>query len=177
MENEKKLTGDERRLVLLEKLKTAGQPITGAELGQLTNVSRQVIVGDMNLLKARNEPIIATNQGYLYTEQKEHAAERIIVCRHAPERTEEELNILVDHGVTVKDVRVAHSVYGDVRASIMVSNRREVRAFIEKIQQANAPYLFNLDDSGVHLHTISADQEEQLDEAVAELKKAGFLVD
>lgn len=177
MKDNRKLTGDERRLVLLEKLKAAGQPVTGAELGQLTNVSRQVIVGDINLLKARNEPIIATNQGYLYTQQKEQAAERIIVCRHAPERTEEELNILVDHGVTVKDVRVAHSVYGDVRASIMVSNRREVKAFIEKIQQANAPYLLNLDDSGVHLHTISAEQEEQLDEAAAELKKAGFLVE
>ena len=36
------------------------------ELAKIANVSRQVIVNDMTLLKARNEPILATSQGYLY---------------------------------------------------------------------------------------------------------------
>lgn len=179
MQNKEKVLGEERRKLILRKLQEAGRPITGRELGELTNVSRQVIVSDVNLLKAKKQPIIATNQGYLYTALTETAEEheQIIVCRHEPEATEEELNILVDHGVTVKDVRVEHPVYGDVRASIMVSNRQEVKAFIQQIRQANAPYLLNLDESGIHLHTISAPREEQLIEAEQALKKAGFLVE
>ena len=47
-------------------LKKSQTPLTGSELASLTNVSRQVIVSDITLLKARNEPIIATSQGYLY---------------------------------------------------------------------------------------------------------------
>ena len=62
----KKLLGEERRLELLSLLKNAKQPVTGTDLAKHTNVSRQVIVNDMNLLKARNEPIMATSQGYIY---------------------------------------------------------------------------------------------------------------
>ncbi|GKV67256.1 MULTISPECIES: transcription repressor NadR [unclassified Sporosarcina] len=178
MQNKEKVLGEERRALILKTLQNAGHPVTGRDLGIMTNVSRQVIVSDVNLLKAKNEPIIATNQGYLYTASPaEDEFEKIIVCRHLPEETEEELHILVDHGVTVKDVRVEHSVYGDVRASIMVSNRQEVKAFIQQIKKSNAPYLLNLDDSGVHLHTISAPRKEQLAEAEKALKKAGFLVE
>ncbi|ARD49504.1 transcription repressor NadR [Sporosarcina sp. P33] len=174
-----KAGGEQRRELILRTLQEAGHPVTGAELGQLTNVSRQVIVSDVNLLKAKDEPIIATNQGYLYTQSAEKStdAEKIIVCKHDPEQTEEELHILVDHGVTVKDVRVEHPVYGDVRASIMVSNRQEVKAFIDQIKQSKAPYLLNLDESGIHLHTISAPRKDQLLEAENALKKAGFLVE
>ena len=53
--------------------------------------------------------------------------ERTIACSHPPDRTEEELYILVDHGVTVKDVKMEHPVYGDLTASIQVSNREEVK--------------------------------------------------
>ncbi|WP_153732983.1 transcription repressor NadR [Sporosarcina obsidiansis] len=179
MQNKEKVLGEERRNLILRTLQDAGRPITGRELGELTNVSRQVIVSDVTLLKAKREPIIATNQGYLYTVLPPTAEkiEKIIVCRHEPEQTEEELNILVDHGVTVKDVRVEHLVYGDVCASIMVSNRQEVKAFIEQIQQAKAPYLLNLDESGIHMHTLSAPREDQLEQAEQALKKAGFLVE
>ena len=179
LRHKSKIAGEQRRDLILKTLQQANHPVTGGELGDLTNVSRQVIVSDINLLKAKDEPIMATNQGYLYTHstQKIKDIEKIIVCKHEPEKTEEELNILVDHGVTVKDVRVEHPVYGDVCASIMVSNRQEVKAFIEQIRQAQAPYLLNLDESGVHLHKISAPRQEQLDDAVEELKKAGFLVE
>ena len=179
LRHKSKVAGEQRRDLILRTLQEAHHPVTGGELGDLTNVSRQVIVSDINLLKAKDEPIMATNQGYLYTwpNQKTQDIEKIIVCKHAPEQTVEELHILVDHGVTVKDVRVEHPVYGDVRASIMVSNRQEVKTFIEQIEQAQALYLLNLDDSGIHLHTISAPRQEQLDDAEEALKKAGFLVE
>lgn len=173
----KKILGDERRSLLLDILKTSNEPVTGGELAAQTNVSRQVIVGDITLLKARNEPIIATSQGYLYMHSSSPVvlAERTIACSHAPDKTEEELNILVDLGVTVKDVRIEHPVYGDLTASIMVSNRREVKQFMEKIHSTNAGYLSELTE-GIHIHTIAAPNEKILDEAEEAMRKANFLI-
>lgn len=174
----KKVLGDERRALLLDILKSSTEPITGSELASKANVSRQVIVGDITLLKARNEPIIATSQGYLYmhTSSPVVLAERTIACCHLPEETEAELNMLVDQGVTVKDVRIEHPVYGDLTASIMVSNRREVKQFMEKIKTTNAGYLSELTE-GIHIHTIAAQSERALDEAEAAMKKVGYLID
>lgn len=175
-----KMLGEKRRNMILETLRAAEKPLTGKELGELTNVSRQVIVGDITLLKAKNEPIIATSQGYMYMHIVTNVPakiEKTLVCQHTPEQTEEELNILVDHGLVVKDVKVEHPIYGDLNASIMVSNRLEVNAFMRKVIEANAVYLSNLSEGGIHLHTVSADNEEQIASAERALKKAGFLIE
>lgn len=178
MTMQKKLLGEERRSRLLAILKESNEPVTGSELSKQTKVSRQVIVNDITLLKARNEPILATSQGYIYMEQhnKPQVYERTIACYHEPSRTEEELNLLVDLGVTVKNVSVEHPVYGDLTASIMVSNRKEVQQFLNKIAETQAVLLSKLTD-GAHLHTITAHSTELLDEAELALKKANFLVD
>lgn len=177
MSEQRKLYGEERRNKLLEILRESPEPVTGSELSRLTHVSRQVIVSDVTLLKAKNEPIIATSQGYIYmSPANSKHYERIITCSHSPEQTEQELNLLVDLGITIKDVKIEHPVYGDLTASIMVSSRREVRQFIQRIADSNASYLSVL-ANGVHLHTLSADSEQHLDEAEAALKEAGFLID
>lgn len=175
--DQKKLLGEERRTLLLELLKNSHYPITGSELASRTNVSRQVIVGDITLLKAKNEPIIATSQGYIYLKQGNPAPifERTIACCHSPEKTETELFLLVDQGVTVKDVKIEHPVYGDLTASIMVSSRQEVKQFIEKVKSTKASLLSALTE-GVHLHTISANSEAILDNAEQALLDAGFLI-
>lgn len=177
MKKERKLLGEERRALILQWLKEAKRPMTGTELANKTNVSRQVIVQDMSLLKAKNEPIIATSQGYLYlAPSSAHMYTRVIACCHTPEQTKDELYTLVDHGVTVKDVKIEHPVYGDLTASIMVGNRLEVDEFIQKINETKSAYLSQLTD-GVHLHTLEADSIEKLDEACAALKQAGFLIE
>ncbi|OEH91477.1 transcription repressor NadR [Bacillus solimangrovi] len=174
----KKILGEERRSLILQWLKVKKAPITGSALANKTNVSRQVIVQDISLLKARNEPIIATSQGYFYfsPHDQENKVTRTIACLHRPEQTEEELNILVDHGVTVKDVSVEHPLYGDLTASIMVSNRMDVEHFMNKLKQTNATLLSQL-TGGAHLHTIEGNSEAQLDEVCEALQKAGFLID
>lgn len=175
---DEKILGEERRSLILELLKKADSPITGGELANKANVSRQVIVQDISLLKAKNEPIIATSQGYLYLKQhavEKQFVERIIACNHDPERTKEELNIIVDHGVKVKNVIIEHSVYGDLTASIMVSNRQEVEEFLGNIEKSNAGYLSRLTD-GLHLHTLIADNDEKINNACKELEKKGFLI-
>ncbi len=173
----KKLLGEERRHELLSLLKNAKQPLTGTELAKHSNVSRQVIVNDMNLLKARNEPIVATSQGYVYMHNMQQTRfERKIVCMHSSEQAQEELFILVDCGVTVENVIVEHPVYGEITASIMVSNRIEVEHFVKRVNETNALYLSALTD-GTHLHVISATSEENLDLAENKLREHGFLVE
>ena len=174
----KKLLGEERRGLILSHLKETTQPITGGDLAKMANVSRQVIVGDITLLKARLEPIIATSQGYLYISPPSlhESFEKIFACQHTPEKTEEELNLLVDCGVTVKDVRVEHPVYGDLTASIMVSNRFEVKQFMLKINETGASFLSELTE-GIHMHTVSATNKQALLEAEKELSRAGILIE
>lgn len=173
-----KLTGAKRRDMLLLWLKEAGSPLTGGELAKKANVSRQVIVQDISLLKAKNEPIIATSQGYLYISMNagsENHAERIVACLHGPERTEEELELIVDEGVTIKDVIIEHPVYGDLTAAIRVSTRKEVKQFMDHINSTNAAYLSQLTE-GVHLHTLSAPTKERIDQACQALDEAGILI-
>ncbi|MFL6561275.1 MAG: transcription repressor NadR [Bacillus sp. (in: firmicutes)] len=178
MAEQKKILGEERRSFILQQLKDSPVPLTGSELANRTNVSRQVIVGDITLLKAKNEPIIATSQGYIYLKQSSstYSFERTIACRHLPEDTEKELNLLVDHGVLVKDVKIEHTVYGDLTASIMVSNRQEVKQFMENIKNTQASLLSEL-TAGIHLHTISASSSQVLDKAEAALREEGFLIE
>jgi transcriptional regulator of NAD metabolism len=175
---QKKLLGEERRSWILQQLKDSPTPLTGSELAVLANVSRQVIVGDITILKAKSEPIIATSQGYIYLKQNVVSSifERTVACRHLPEETESELNLLVDHGVTVKDVRIDHPVYGDLIASIMVSNRQEVKQFMEKVRATQAGYLSELTD-GIHLHTLASSNKAALERAEAALHDAGYLVE
>ncbi|AVI41809.1 MULTISPECIES: transcription repressor NadR [Bacillus] len=178
MEQERKLIGEERRNAILEWLKETDTPLTGSFLAKKAAVSRQVIVQDISLLKAKNEPIIATSQGYVYM-ASQHAPEReieqIIACKHDPVRTEEELTLIVDFGVTVKDVMIEHPVYGELTASIRVSTRKQVADFVHHISNTGASYLSELTD-GVHLHTLTSYSQKQLDQAIQALDDAGFLI-
>lgn len=178
MHTTKKLLGDERREQILQWLIQEKKPITGSDLAKRTNVSRQVIVQDISLLKAKDYPILATPQGYVYVAENDKSAlyKRVIACCHTPAEMEKELTLIVDHGVTVKDVTVEHPVYGDLTASIMVSNRLDVSNFIQKIKETKASLLSELTD-GIHLHTLEAPTIEQLDKACEALKKENILME
>ncbi|MDG5786365.1 transcription repressor NadR [Evansella sp. AB-P1] len=177
MDVKRKWLGEERREKIMSLLKERKDPQTGSSLADELHVSRQVIVQDISLLKAKNIPIMATSQGYVLAKEEHEGLpfSRVVACYHPPERTEEELLLLVDHGVTVKDVKIEHPVYGDLTSSIMVSNRKEVRQFLNKIMETKASYLSELTD-GVHLHTLEAKSEADIDDAVEALDNAGFLL-
>jgi uncharacterized protein len=176
MNNRDRLKGDERRAKLIAWLKEGGKPLSGSLLAARTNVSRQVIVQDMSLLKASGEPIMATAQGYIYMQADNgHPFSCVIAANHSPDQTVDELNTIVDYGVTVEDVTVEHPVYGDIRASLMLSSRNDVKEFIKRLQDTNASLLSELTE-GIHMHTLSADSKEKLDKACQGLQKKGFLL-
>ena len=49
---EKEMTGADRRKKLIFLMRESEQPLSGTQLGQVTGVSRQVVVGDVALLRA-----------------------------------------------------------------------------------------------------------------------------
>lgn len=171
-----KMSAPARRQLIIERLKATEEPITGSKFAEETNVSRQVIVQDVSILKAKNEPIIATRNGYTYvSEHHSDRSTRIIAVNHTAEQVREELYLIVDHGVTVKDVSVEHPIYGDLRASLAVSNRVEVDQFVAAIAKNKANYLLAL-TAGVHLHTLEADSMQKIDDACAALQQANMLL-
>lgn len=175
MTKQDKMSAKERQTYIMECLQQEKKPITGSVFASETNVSRQVIVQDISILKAKKKPIIATSRGYLLENKDEDTYEKIIAVNHRPEQTEEELYIIVDHGVTVKNVIVEHALYGEITASIMVSNRIEVNEFVKKMDETKAVHLSALTD-GVHLHTLVADSMDKIDAACASLAAADILL-
>ena len=59
------LNAKERRQAILEQLKRAEKPVSATALARQYGVSRQIIVGDVALLRAGGEPISATPRGYV----------------------------------------------------------------------------------------------------------------
>ena len=173
----KRLAGEERRRTLLQLIEASTEPITGSELARHVSVSRQVIVQDLSLLKAKGYQIVATARGYvfLHGDLTPSIYSRKIVCRHSAEEMETEMNAIVDEGVTIKDVIIDHPVYGSLTGQLMVKSRRDVRAFLERVQKHSASPLSHL-TGGLHIHTLEADHEEEIDAAVKELDRLGILV-
>ena len=53
-----------RRAILLEEITQSKQPIAAGKLAKQLGVSRQLVVGDVALLRAQGHEIIATRRGY-----------------------------------------------------------------------------------------------------------------
>lgn len=151
--------------------------VSAGVLSKKLGVSRQIIVGDVALLRASGCDIDATPRGYVMrhkTPVADKVKRAIIVSRHESSRTEEELNILVDNGCKVLDVTVEHPVYGQLTGLLDLANRFDVKNFIKKVAQADAHSLCELTD-GVHTHTLEYTDEEAYARAIEELSTAGFI--
>ena len=59
------MTAQERRNAILSHLQRGKSPLSATALAGLLGVSRQVIVGDVALLRAGGVQIVSTSRGYL----------------------------------------------------------------------------------------------------------------
>ena len=82
------MTGSDRRSAIVEQIRNSAVPISGKALAAAFNVSRQVIVQDIALIRAAGHDIISTNRGYIINEP--HSARRVFKVRHTDEQLEEE---------------------------------------------------------------------------------------
>ncbi len=167
------MTSEERRQALLRELEGRTEPVSASHLARTFRVSRQIVVGDVALLRAAGALIAATPRGYLL-QRREAGLRRQVACRHAAGDMERELNIMVDNGCTVLDVVVAHPVYGQLTGSLHLRSRYDVKQFIAKSAKAQPLSLLT---EGVHLHTLSCPDEAAFQRCVRELSDAGFLLE
>lgn len=164
-----------RRQAILDRLRTADRPVSASALAAGLNVSRQIIVGDIALLRAGGAEISATPRGYVLPRATDGIT-RTIACRHTLAQTGQELDILVDNGCTVLDVIVEHPVYGQLTGQLQISSRYDVEQFLARIRDSDAAPL-SLLTGGLHLHTLRCPNEDAYTRACATLKTAGLLLD
>ena len=154
---ESSMTGSDRRQEILKNIKESDRPVSGSKLAKDYDVSRQVIVQDIALLRASGYDIISTNRGYVLEGQT--CAERVFKVRHTDEQLETELCTIVDLGGQVKNVMVNHKVYGHIEAELGITSRRKVKEFLADIESGKSTPLKNI-TSDYHYHTVTADSEE-----------------
>ena len=166
------MSGEERRGKIIQALKNSDKAVSATTLAKEFDVSRQVIVQDVALLRANGKNIFSTNRGYLIQEDEETT--RVFKVQHEDDEVEKELTTIVDLGGTVEDVFVYHKVYGVLRAEMNIKSRMDIRNYMEEIRSGKSSLLKNF-TSGYHYHTVRAERVEILDMIQEELQKKGLL--
>lgn len=141
-----------RRQHIASRLRESTAPLSAAALARELSVSRQIIVGDVALLRAGGLDITATPRGYVLPGPPAGVV-CTFACRHRADQMEAELNAMVDQGCIVLDVIVDHPIYGQLTGPLRLSSRYDVAQFIGRCRQEAAAPLSQLTE-GVHLHTV-----------------------
>ncbi|HIV18644.1 MAG TPA: transcription repressor NadR [Candidatus Merdivicinus intestinigallinarum] len=167
----------QRREHILQILRESGGPVSASAIAARVHVSRQIVVGDVALLRASGAEIQATPRGYLLkgTEDTEGRQLYTIACCHDRENLAEEMYVVVDNGGALLDVIVEHPVYGQIVGELHIFSRYDVNLFVEKLEKNHASPLCNLTEN-IHLHTLACRTEEDYQRILEELDKKGFLL-
>ncbi|MBQ9989380.1 MAG: transcription repressor NadR [Lachnospiraceae bacterium] len=171
------MTGEKRRKEIINIISSAHRPISGTSLADLFQVSRQVIVQDIALLRAENKNIISTNRGYMLYQGSSNMNiyRRIFEVRHNGDQILDEFYTIVDLGGTIVNVSIDHELYGILEASLFISTRIEAQEFVKKASTSKDQPLSAL-TGDTHYHTIEAPSKEILNDIEAALKEKRFLV-
>ena len=164
----------ERRDNIVKLLLDSTVPIKGTEIAEKYNVTRQVIVRDIAILRAKGINIMATPDGYIVN-RNDGKIKRIIAVNHNESQMFDEMSTIVKYGGIIEDVIVEHPLYGEIKGMLMVKNLNELNKFIEKYDNQKA-HLLSVLTNGVHLHTIAADTNEYIEAIIEELKNKNFIV-
>lgn len=171
------MTGEERRIQILQILKEQGPPLSGAALAKVFHVSRQVIVQDIALMRAENHSILSTNKGYIYrsSEDENTQPKRVFYVKHNTEQVLDEFLIMTELGGKVLDVAVEHEIYGQIRVDLLIETPQDARDFADKLSNCRDNPLKVLTDD-CHYHTVAAPSEKLLDLIERELQEKGYLL-
>lgn len=167
------MDGNERKEKILAALRATEKPISASRFAKEFGVSRQIIVGDVALLRASGTDILATARGYLLQQETNQLVSKIAV-QHNKTQTEEELRTIVAYGGEVIDVIVEHPLYGELVGGLHLKTEADVTRFMSDYQKAQTGLLSEL-TAGIHLHTIGYQTAEDLVAIKAALAKKGIL--
>lgn len=166
----------DRRERIMDILNSRKKPISGTELAGILGVSRQVIVQDIALLRAKNKNILSTNKGYLlfHKDEEKNCFQRTVKVKHSKEDTRDELYTIVDLGGRLLDVVVEHELYGQITVDLIIHSRVDVDLFLKQAEGTKDRLLNDL-TRGIHFHTVEADSTERLDMIEQRLREKGYL--
>lgn len=163
-----------RRTDILNEIANKPEAISASQLAKRFGVSRQVIVGDVALLRAQGHPIKATGKGYVLFKEDDRFVAKIAVD-HQEEETEDELKTIINLKAYVLDVTVDHPIYGEITGQLNIRTLEDVTSFIKDINNKETELLSSL-TKGVHLHTISCESKEHYEKVLDGLRKKGYLI-
>lgn len=169
------MAAQERREKLKELLQNAPGPLSASGLAKQLGVSRQIVVGDVALLRAGGCNIRSTPRGYVSSAGTVQGCREIVACCHTgEEQLRQELYCVVDNGASLLDVTVENPLYGELTGQLHIASRYDADRFIEKAQEF-PDGLVSRTTGGVHLHTLCAPDRECLARVRAALAKLGIL--
>lgn len=171
------MTGEKRRLLILQMLKEQQTPLSGTALSNHFHVSRQVIVQDIALMRAENHSILSTNKGYLYRTQETENTQpkRVFFIRHNTAQVLDEFMTVIELGGKILDVAVEHEIYGQIRVDLLIETVQDAQEFYAKLLVCKDNPLKVLTDD-CHYHTVTAPSEKLLDLIESELKAKNYLI-
>lgn len=167
------MDSEARREYIMQALKKAQKPITGTALATACDVSRQIIVGDVAILRAQGIDVISTPRGYQLVGHS-GGVRRVFVCCHGWDKMEEELLAIVDNGGVVRNVCVEHEVYGTLEAALDLHSRRDVQQYMKHMEKSRAELLSRI-SGGIHTHLVEAPSEDDMIAITEALRQAGVL--
>lgn len=169
------MSGEQRRAQIIKELTCSSEPVSATRLANRFGVTRQIIVSDIALLRASGKQIRSEHKGYTIDRLKPSDCIRKVVCRHTKAQVSDEFYAVVDNGGKVLDVEVEHSIYGLISAELNIASRYDADDFVERISVESTAQLSDL-TGGVHIHTLSANDEAALERIVNKLSELGILV-
>lgn len=165
----KNMDGNLRREELIKILKQNSNAISASRLAKIFNVSRQIIVGDIALLRAQGETIVASSKGYTLNPYSE-GMPFIVAVNHKEADTLKELLLFVKMGTIVVNVMVEHPLYGELVGNLNIKTNQDIEEFLN-IKGSLLSSLTN----GIHLHTIICKDLDHYNDVVSELEKENLL--
>lgn len=166
------MNAEARRKGIIDYLANSTKAVSASRLAEEFGVSRQIIVGDIAIIRASGMEISSLARGYVL--EKKNGLQRVFKVLHSDEDAVKEMNIVVDAGGTLVDVFVFHKFYGTLRAEMNIKSRLNVEQFLENVTSGKSTLLKNV-TGGYHYHTVAAESVEVLDLIEKRLKESGFL--
>lgn len=166
----------DRRDEILSYLLESDKPVKGSDLSKKFGVSRQVIVQDIALIRAKGIAVVATPTGYMIQTPVMTGLYKTICCQHGQsiEVLEKELELIISFGGKVLDVVVEHPIYGEIRAVLNLNCLMDMKQFIQKLQSEKSKPLSLLTE-GVHFHTIEVTHEQMYEDIMKALAEHHYL--
>ena len=135
----------ERRQKIIDILSQTQVPISASSLASRLGVSRQIIVGDVALLRAANHDVISTPKGYVMSQALySHQFIGKIACQHGPERTKEELDSIKkwlkeNYNSSIKSVSfLLHHEHGFKQAPLQEIDEETYNKMVSRIKKIDS---------------------------------------